>query len=72
MHKSQRELRRAAAQKFIQSLGQLEGMLEEQAQTPSDSASTSPTAGNSPAIDLSAFEEAVADIEEYMQGKDKP
>jgi|GEM_PF-4197878 len=68
--------RRAAANKFFQSLDQLEDILQvnenQDEGTPeleSVSAIEDQEATSVPAIDLEAFEEAVADIEQYFDKK---
>lgn len=76
MEQSQQQQRRAAAKEFIQSLNQLEDMFlldgTKNEETPEfDSGSDDQVAENSSAIDLAAFEEAVADIEQYLEGKTK-
>lgn len=69
----QQDLRRAADQAFIESLHQLEAMLlDEDAasflDSPSEDSYTSqPTAEQLSHLDLAAFEEAVADIEAFME-----
>ncbi|HBK65081.1 MAG TPA: hypothetical protein DD000_16705 [Cyanobacteria bacterium UBA11166] len=67
----QQDLRRAADQAFIESLQQLEAMLlDEDAalDSPSEDSYTSqPTAEQLSHLDLAAFEEAVADIEAFME-----
>ncbi len=70
------EKRRAAAHKFFQSLDQLEDILQvnenQDEGTPeleSVSAIEYQEATSVPAIDLEAFEEAVADIEQYFDKK---
>lgn len=69
----QQDLRRAADQAFIESLNQLEAMLLND-DTPSateepvkDSSSEQATVEHLSHLDLAAFEEAVADIEAFMQ-----
>lgn len=69
----QQDLRRAADQAFIESLNQLEAMLlnEDTAsaieEPVKDSSSEQPTVEHLSHLDLAAFEEAVADIEAFMQ-----
>lgn len=73
MEQSQEEQRRAAAKDFLQSLNQLEDMLlleenhhEGMPELDIGSASDDKVATNPPAMDMEAFEEAVADIEQYF------
>lgn len=70
--------RRAAAKDFLESLGELEGMLQPagEEETPkTDSAKINENDAEllegMADIDLEAFEDAVADIEQYMQNKSK-
>ncbi|HEY9639884.1 MAG TPA: hypothetical protein V6C57_05340 [Coleofasciculaceae cyanobacterium] len=73
MDQNQRDLRRAAAQSFLQSLGQLEETLQpsEAAVEPSDHAPASPQQTASPSsLDITALEAAAADIEQFIQGSD--
>jgi anthranilate/para-aminobenzoate synthase component I len=70
----QRELRRAAAKDFIEALDQLQERLQS-----TDNQPTQPVRSPAPKpvepeispmpFDLNAFEQAVADIEEYIQQK---
>ncbi|MUG91376.1 hypothetical protein F7734_02270 [Scytonema sp. UIC 10036] len=76
MDQNEQKHRRAAAKEFLQSLNQLEDMLhkdtvenEETTELPSASIGEIQEANNSLGIDLEAFEDAVADIEQYMAKK---
>ncbi len=77
MEQSQQHQRRAAAKEFLQSLNELENMLQdstEEQETPTLDTSTTSDAElveNLADIDLEAFEDAVADIEQYMRNKSK-
>ncbi len=63
MEQNQQESRKVAAQDLMKSLQQLEGILQEQA---SESVvETQPRETST--LELSAFEQAAADIEKYMQ-----
>jgi glutathione S-transferase len=64
MNQSQRELRRAAAQEFLKSLNELEQMLQQESHP---SVRASPAPEDDTFSDMSAIEEAVADIEQYME-----
>ncbi|GAB1545579.1 hypothetical protein NUACC21_82550 [Scytonema sp. NUACC21] len=74
MEQNEQEQRRAAAKEFLKSLNELEDMLhqnpaeaEETPESSGESASEEQVAANdSSEIDLAAFEDAVADIEQYM------
>lgn len=75
MEQNQKEQRCAAAKEFLQSLDQLEDMLqqdetEEEDTSASNSVSASDEAGiDDLSIDMEAFEDAVADIEQYIASK---
>lgn len=78
MEQNQDHQRRIAAQKFQKALDQLEGILQEipiddEGTLELDSGSTSDQefAGDLGMIDLAAFEDAVADIEQYLENKTK-
>ena len=78
MEQIQPEERRAAAKEFQESLEQLQQILQENAtedeQTPElDTGTTNQTevAESFAGIDMAAFEDAVADIEQYMESKQK-
>lgn len=68
MNQHQQELRRAAAKAFIESLDQLHESLQtsdSSANQPQNNPSPSSNS-NAPKFDLSSFEQAVADIEEFI------
>jgi predicted nuclease of restriction endonuclease-like RecB superfamily len=74
MDRNEQTQRRAAAKEFLESLNQLEGILHEDAaeneettKLPDVSFSEIQEDDNLSAIDLDAFEDAVADIEQYME-----
>ncbi len=67
MDQNQHESRQAAAQDFMKSLKQLEGIVQEDPEKSEVSKSPQPS---SPSIELSAFEQAAADIEEFMRGQE--
>jgi phage shock protein A len=74
MGQQQRELRRAAAEAFIESLDHLQQSLESSEEQPSASqdmdesgSEASPTA--SATFDLALLEEAIADIEQFIDQK---
>ncbi len=76
MDQNEQKQRRTAAKEFLKSLNQLEDMLhedtvenEETTELPSASITEIQEANDSSAIDLEAFEDAVADIEQYMARK---
>ncbi|NDJ23778.1 hypothetical protein GS682_19455 [Nostoc sp. B(2019)] len=78
MEQSQQTHRHAAAKDFFQSLDQLEDILQENPtedeQTPelnTDSTNDPELLENLTEIDLAAFEDAVADIEQYLEEKTK-
>jgi hypothetical protein len=81
MEQIQPEERRTAAKEFQESLEQLQQILQENVtedeQTPEldklDTGSTNQTevTESFPGIDMAAFEDAVADIEQYMESKQK-
>lgn len=78
MNQRQRELRRAAAQDFLKSLNELEEVLEPEDNYSSELASVSECGGASnsdsntpPLNDMSAFDDAVADIEEHLEKNDE-
>ncbi|MBE9033663.1 hypothetical protein [aff. Roholtiella sp. LEGE 12411] len=78
MEQSQQTHRHAAAKDFFQSLDQLEDILQENPaedeKTPelhTDSVSDPELVENLAEIDLAAFEDAVADIEQYLEEKTK-
>lgn len=67
MDSCQRELRRAAAQAFMQSLDDLEATFRTEPQPSQPEHPTTKQAQANADADLSSFERAVADIEEFMQ-----
>ncbi|MBD2432881.1 MULTISPECIES: hypothetical protein [Fischerella] len=78
MEQNQHEQRRAADQEFQKSLDQLQQILqddstqtEETPQSPSDYEGDRQIAETSSIIDLDVWEDAVADIEQYLQQKGK-
>jgi predicted component of type VI protein secretion system len=80
MEQSQNKHRHSAAKEFLQSLDQLEGILQENttedeavetSQLHTDSANDAQLVENLTEIDLEAFEDAVADIEQYFEEKKK-
>ncbi len=78
MEQSQQTHRHAAAKDFFQSLDQLEDILQnnptEDEETPelhTDNVSDPELVENLAEIDLAAFEDAVADIEQYLEEKTK-
>jgi uncharacterized protein YukE len=78
MEQIQPEERRAAAKEFQESLEQLQQILQENVtedeEIPElDTGITNQTeiAESFPGIDMAAFEDAVADIEQYMESKQK-
>jgi hypothetical protein len=78
MEQSQQTNRHAAAKDFFQSLDQLEDILQENPtedeETPelhTDNVSDPELVENLAEIDLAAFEDAVADIEQYLEEKTK-
>ncbi|AKG20222.1 hypothetical protein [Calothrix sp. 336/3] len=74
---NQQEQRRAALQEFLESLEQLEDILQEEENEPIPTppiVESHESKENPGAIDLAAWEDAVADIEQYMakkKGKEK-
>ena len=77
MEQDQQYLRRAAAKKFQESLNQLEGILQENP-TEEEIPPESPSSRSEPILsensvldDLEALEEAVVDIEQYLEQKTK-
>ncbi len=78
MEPSQKPQRRAADHEFEESLDQLEDILqenltedEEVAKLPTSSAKKADLNQDLTAIDLDAFEDAVADIEKYLDERTK-
>ncbi|MBD2499145.1 hypothetical protein [Anabaena azotica] len=77
MEQSEKQQRLEAEQKFQAALEQLEGILQETA-TEDDQTPNTPIEDESEAvddeadIDLAALEDAVADIENYLEQKRKP
>jgi hypothetical protein len=78
MEQNQHKQRRAADQEFQQSLDQLQEILqddstqtEETPQSHSDYEGDRQIAESSSIIDLDVWEDAVADIEQYLQQKGK-
>ncbi|MBE9004413.1 hypothetical protein IQ259_05055 [Fortiea sp. LEGE XX443] len=75
MEQNQHQQRRAADQEFHQSLNQLEGILQdsltENAETQIEEPVELELADDLTDIDLAAFEDAVADIEKYLEEKTK-
>ncbi len=76
MEQNQQEQRSTAAKEFQESLDQLQQILHENsaedeivAKLPNGNASDNQVAENSSIIDLTAWEDAVADIEQYFQQK---
>ncbi|KAF3886884.1 MULTISPECIES: hypothetical protein [Nostocales] len=76
MDQNEQQQRRAAAKEFLKSLNQLEDMLhedtlenEETIELPNACIGETQEANDASAIDLEAFEDAVADIEQYMAKK---
>lgn len=75
MDRSQQDMRRAAARAFMESLDQLQDVLgPEESHKPSPTPPApqkrpSPPKATSPQIDLDAWDQAVADIEAFMQEK---
>ena len=82
MESNQRNLRRAAAQAFMESLDKLQETLAVEASSASESdgnlttdhrpADESATVSNQPAsaFDLASLEQAVADIEQFIQAQE--
>jgi hypothetical protein len=75
MENDQQQQRRTAAKEFLQSLNQLEDILQvtenQDEQEMSNLNNASADNENSSAIDLAAFEEAAADIEQYFEQASK-
>ena len=78
MEENQQEHRRTAAQEFEQSLEQLHNILQEdenaeeqKTESLGDNTNNKQVADNSSGIDLAAWEDAVADIEQYLENKHK-
>ncbi len=79
MEQSQHEQRRAAAEEFQQSLGELEHILQENSPQQQETSKLSDDStqkehrfsDNVSVVDLAAWEDAVADIEQYFQQKEK-
>ena len=78
MEENQQEQRRTAAQAFEQSLEQLQNILQEdenaeeqKTESVGDNTNNKQVADNSSGIDLAAWEDAVADIEQYLENKNK-
>jgi hypothetical protein len=75
LDQDQRELRRAAAKDFIEALDQLQERLQSADSQPVRPVKTpapkpvEPEMSQALPFDLHAFEQAVADIEEYIQQK---
>jgi hypothetical protein len=78
MEQSQHEQRHAADQEFQKSLDELQQILQDGSAQEQDTSqlhdannSDRQVVENSSAIDLAAWEDAVADIEQYLQEKGK-
>ncbi|KST66824.1 hypothetical protein [Mastigocoleus testarum] len=78
MEENQQKQRRTAAQEFEESLEQLQNILHEDENTEeenthsiSDTTNNSKVTDNSSGIDLASWEDAVADIEQYLENKNK-
>ena len=78
MEENQQEQRRTAAQEFEQSLEELQNMLQEDENTQEhntesagDNTKNKQVANNSSGIDLTVWEDAVADIEQYLENKNQ-
>jgi hypothetical protein len=72
MNQPQRELRRAAAQAFMESLEQLQTTLQSSENPPRKLVVQPPSGFSKPeaaptAFDLHSFEQAVADIEQFIE-----
>lgn len=76
MEPNENNFRRSADQEFIESLHQLENILHETDNQPEPKPDTQPTPditqdlgnqGDSSELDLAAWEDAVADIEQYLE-----
>jgi hypothetical protein len=70
MEPNQHQQRRAADQEFQESLNQLEGILNNSL-TEDEETQTEDISEAELDIDLAAFEDAVADIEQYLEEKAK-
>lgn len=72
----QREVRRAAAQAFMESLEQLQQTLESANEKPNAprSSSSRPTevTAKSASFDLNSWEEAIADIDQFINQQSEP
>ncbi|WP_313888521.1 MULTISPECIES: hypothetical protein [Nostocales] len=75
MEQNDHQQRRAANQEFEQSLNQLEGILQQGLTEDDETQIEEPIdielADDLTEIDLAAFEDAVADIEQYLEEKTK-
>jgi ABC-type transport system involved in cytochrome bd biosynthesis fused ATPase/permease subunit len=75
MEQNQHQQRRAANQEFEKSLNQLEGMLHESLteneEIQTEEITDEELMNELTDIDLAAFEDAVADIEQYLEEKTK-
>ena len=83
MEENQQKQRRTAAQEFEESLEQLQNILQEDENTEdenteeenthsiSDTTNNGKVTDNSSGIDLASWEDAVADIEQYLENKNK-
>ncbi len=74
MDQSQRELRQAAAEAFMESLDQLQETLQSSPEPPAIVAPVNPEQPrktSSSQFDLDTFEQAVADIEEFIEQQQK-
>ncbi|MGI0485361.1 hypothetical protein ACN4EK_07990 [Pantanalinema rosaneae CENA516] len=73
MNQQQRNLRHAAAEAFIESLDQLQQTLQSADQPPAPPIRSTPVKRPEPPVsspaqfDLGSFEQAVADIEQFIQ-----
>ncbi len=72
MNQRQQELRRAAAEAFAQSLDHLSKTLNEQPETPPEPTVPKPAPPRAKkAFDLADLEAAAADIEQFMESRQK-
>lgn len=75
MEQNQHQQRRAADQEFQESLDELEGILHESLteneETQAEEITDEELVNQLTDIDLAAFEDAVADIEQYLEEKTK-